>query len=96
MATFAYSCPVDGPFDLRFPVGTAAAVADCPTCGSGASRVFTAPMISTGDRGRAALIERCERTASAPDVVTAPPPAGRRPQRPAPTRNPAWAKLPRP
>lgn len=96
MATFSYRCPVDGPFDLRLPVGAATARAECPRCGTDASRVFTVPMIATGSRKHAALIERCERTASEPDVVTSPAARPRPARSGTAAHNPAWAKLPRP
>jgi hypothetical protein len=77
MATFLYRCPADGTLEMHWPVGTAPRQVPCPACGGGASRVYTAPLVSRGSRSAVALIDRTERTRYEPEVVTGPPPAGR-------------------
>jgi len=94
MAMFSYRCAQDGLVDVARPVGTAPAHIACPTCGTDAVRVFTAPMLSLASRALVAAIDRSERTREQPDVVDAPPSA-RAPQART-TRNPALARLPRP
>ena len=95
MALYQYVCDDDGPFDASSPIGTAAPRRPCPACSGEARRVFTAPMLSRASRPAVAAIERAERSAHEPDVVTSLPPAGRR--RPAPAQpSPAQRRLPRP
>jgi putative FmdB family regulatory protein len=98
VATFAYRCTDDGPFDVVRPIGTATATSSCPHCGAEAVRVWTAPRLSLASPAAMSALDRAERSRSEPDVVTAPPPrpTGRRPHRPAGTVNPALQRLPRP
>ncbi|MGY1709193.1 FmdB family zinc ribbon protein [Geodermatophilus sp. SYSU D00758] len=91
MAVYQYRCTDHGVLEVGRPIGTAAEREPCPACGVPATRVFTAPRLALGDAGARALIERAERSASEPDVVSAPPS-----RRPAPAVNPAHARLPRP
>jgi hypothetical protein len=106
MATFTYRCALpgcsvgasaaDGLFDAAFPIGTAPARTGCPTCGSDAVRVFTAPALLSGGGQVRSAIERAEKSRFEPDVVTSLPPVRRgRPTRSAPS-NPALRRLPRP
>ncbi|MCW2716282.1 MAG: hypothetical protein QOG20_482 [Pseudonocardiales bacterium] len=95
MATYGYRCDVDGPVDVKLPIGTAPATIACPNCGEPAARVFTAPMLGLADRRRLAAIEHGEKSRDEPDVVSAPAGAPRRQTRMAPP-NPAFARLPRP
>ncbi len=93
MATYEYRCAGHGDFAVRYPIGEAVAVAPCPACGSDAVRVFSAPLLTRTSRPLAAAIERSERSAEAPEVVSAVP--GRR--RAAPPRvAPGRPRLPRP
>jgi putative FmdB family regulatory protein len=93
MVVYVYRCAKHGLSEQRSPIGTADPTAACPTCGSAATRVFTAPRLSLGSPARRALIDRTERTRDEPEVVSAPP----RPGRSAPvTADPALRRLPRP
>jgi putative FmdB family regulatory protein len=97
MATYTYRCGVDGPLDVRRPIGTAPATVPCPTCGTTAQRVITAPMLGLADRARTGLIDRTEATRSEPAVVSSIPTApgpGRAPR--APRLDPRTRHLPRP
>jgi putative FmdB family regulatory protein len=93
MATYEYRCPRDGDFDVKFPVGTAASRVHCSVCGSEAVRVFSAPLLARTPRPLVAAIDRAERSAEAPDVVSTIPAKPRARRLPV---NPAHARLPRP
>ncbi len=94
MATYVYRCDTHGVTERSLPIGTARPTTRCTTCGAIAVRVFTAPRLSLGDATRRALIDRTERTADQPDVVSSP---GPRPSRRVPvSANPALRRLPRP
>lgn len=93
MATYTYRCAVDGPVDVRLPIGTAPAALDCPACGAPAPRRFVAPMLGLAHRGALAALDRAEASRSAPAVVSAPPAA---PRRATPRLDPRTARLPRP
>ena len=95
MARYGYRCSIDGPLEITLPIGTAPATVACPSCGEPSARVFSAPMLGLADRGRMAVIDHCEASRDAPDVVSAP--AGRARRRtPMAPPNPAFARLPRP
>ncbi|WP_432561646.1 FmdB family zinc ribbon protein [Kineococcus sp. SYSU DK003] len=100
MSSYEYRCARDGVFEQRHAMGTAPPTGTCPQCGGSSSRVFSPPLLGTRARGALSLIDATERTASEPDVVSAPPP--RRTGGPArtaksrPEPNPALARLPRP
>ncbi|MER5705468.1 zinc ribbon domain-containing protein [Micromonospora sp. NPDC002296] len=91
MATYEYRCPQDGNFDTVLPIGTAGTAARCPRCGCPAARVFSAPRLARTPARLRHAIDRAERSAETPDVVTHIP--GRQPVRRSP--NPAHARLPR-
>jgi putative FmdB family regulatory protein len=94
MAQYVYRCDDHGLTERSLPIGTAGPTTPCPTCGSAAARVITAPRLSLGDATRRALIDRTERTRDEPRVVSSPP---SRPARTAAaTANPALRRLPRP
>jgi putative FmdB family regulatory protein len=94
MAAYVYRCDEHGLTERSLPIGTAGRTTDCPTCGSPAARVFTAPRLTLGDATRRALIDRTERTRDEPEVVSSP---GPRPARRTPVAgNPALRRLPRP
>jgi putative FmdB family regulatory protein len=95
MATYAYRCEVDGPLDVRRPIGTAPTTVPCPACGATAQRMITAPMLGLADRGRMAVIDRAEASRTEPSVVSAIPSAPRS-TRPAPRLDPRTRHLPRP
>ncbi len=97
MVLYVYRCAEHGVTEHSRPIGAAGRTAPCPTCGSAAARVFTAPRLSLGSSARRALIDRTERTRDVPDVVSAPPPRPSGRGRPDPTAsNPALRRLPRP
>jgi putative FmdB family regulatory protein len=98
VAIYEYRCDDDGVFDVTRPFGTAPETVACPVCGSDAKRVFSVGMLRCGTRPAVfAAIERSEKSAHEPEVVTSVPSAGAPPPR---TRvvplNPTLARLPRP
>ncbi len=95
MATYTYRCGLDGPIDVRRPIGTAPATVPCPDCGAPASRVITAPMLGFADPSRLAVIDRAEASRTDPPVVSSVPSrSGRAARRPRP--DPRTSLLPRP
>ena len=94
MATYTYRCTVDGPVDVRRPIGTAPATVPCPACGASAPRVITAPMLGLADRARMGLIDRAQASRTDPAVVSALPSAPR--TAPSARLDPRTSKLPRP
>jgi len=94
---YEYRCETDGLFDAMWPLGTAPESAGCPICGGAARRVISAPRIKSGSRvGLYAAIERSERSAHEPEVVTAIPSAGKKRRTPVLPLTPTLARLPRP
>jgi hypothetical protein len=92
LATYEYRCPLDGDFELRFPLGEAVPVVRCTTCHGEAGRVWSAPLLARTPRPLSAAIDRAEGSAEAPQVVSRIP--GRRPAAATPA-DPARARLPR-
>jgi putative FmdB family regulatory protein len=45
MTVYEYRCTECGPFDVARPIGEARPEEPCRTCGDGARRVFTSPML---------------------------------------------------
>ena len=64
MPTYEYRCETDGTFDVSLPMGTAGPTRPCPICRGDASRVFTAPRISTAPRHLMAAIDNARRIAA--------------------------------
>jgi putative FmdB family regulatory protein len=95
MAMYGFRCAVDGPFDVRLPIGTAPAALDCPSCGEPSRRVFSSAMLGFADRGRMSVLDHCERSRHAPEVVSAPAGTARK-RTPTAPANPKLARLPRP
>ena len=96
MTTFSYRCAEDGSFDVVRPIGTALKVMTCPTCGTDAVRVYTAPMLSFAPASLMRVIEGTEMTRETPAVVSALPSTAKA-RRTSPTSaNPALSRLPRP
>ncbi|WP_346621786.1 zinc ribbon domain-containing protein [Blastococcus montanus] len=95
MALYLYRCDEHGISERSLPMGMAERQVACPSCGSPAARVFTAPRLSLGDPARRALIDRTERTRDEPAVVSSPGPRPARRAAPVAT-NPALRRLPRP
>ncbi len=94
MAMYAFRCRECGPFDARFPIGTAPEGSPCPDCGRSSSRVITAPGIGNRRNPYRSTVERTMASADAPQIVSSLPGGSRRA---APvTTNPLHRKLPRP
>lgn len=93
MAIYSYRCAIDGPVDVRRPIGTAPATIACPACGATSARMITAPMLGLADPTRMALLDRTAASRFEPDVVSSLP-TGPRPA--APRLDPRTRKLPRP
>ncbi|MCM3847705.1 zinc ribbon domain-containing protein [Pseudonocardia sp. DR1-2] len=93
MATYSYRCRVHGEFDARLPLGAAPGSRGCPVCGTQAPRRWSG--VALLGRGPAvALVDRCERSRTEPEVVTSIPARPRTARRPAPSA--AAHRLPRP
>ncbi|WP_204045290.1 FmdB family zinc ribbon protein [Acrocarpospora phusangensis] len=93
MAVYAYRCPNCSEIEVVFPIGTASASASCPDCGATSVRVFSAPMLARTPTALSAQLQRAERSASEPEVVTSPP---SRRGGPKVGVHPATSRLPRP
>ncbi|GAA2611901.1 FmdB family zinc ribbon protein [Actinomadura fulvescens] len=93
MVTYLYRCARCGPFDLALPMGEARPERPCARCDGAARRVFTAPSLSRSGDPLTRAMDAQEASAHEPRLVTAPPPARRRPTPPA---DPRHALLPRP
>jgi putative FmdB family regulatory protein len=94
MTTYAFRCRDCGPFDARYPVGTAPDRSTCPECAGPSMRLITAPGISGGRNPYRSAVERSKASADAPQVVSSLPKSGRRPV--PVSSNPLHRKLPRP
>jgi putative FmdB family regulatory protein len=92
---YQYRCQQDGAVDLRWPMGSAPEQARCPSCGGSVARSISAPMLSLAPRARMAAIDRAEKSADAPDVVSNLPPRSARQRTPRAT-SPLQQRLPRP
>jgi len=93
MATYTYRCAIDGPVDVRRPIGTAPVTVPCPACGATSSRMITAPMLGLADPSRMAVLDRTAASRFEPGVVSSIPTS---PRTPAPRLDPRTSKLPRP
>ena len=93
MAIYTYRCAIDGPVDVRKPIGTAPSTVSCPACGATSSRVITAPMLGLADPARMAVLDRTGASAHEPPVVSSIP---RAPHRATPRLDPRTSRLPRP
>lgn len=99
MVSYLYQCGAHGCFEIRRPIGDADMIADCPSCGTAGRRVYSAPRLAFAPRDRMVAIDRAERSAEQPEVVSAPEGGRRRAPgapRPAWAANPALSRLPRP
>lgn len=74
MAIYAYRCPRCRDVEATFPIGTAPGTVPCPDCGATATRMLTAPMLTRTSAALSPRLERAERSAFEPDVVTSLPP----------------------
>jgi putative FmdB family regulatory protein len=94
MPTYAFRCQDCGPYDERYPIGTAPDRSSCPGCGGPSVRLITAPGLTGGRNPYRGAVERTVASAETPQVVSALPGRGRR-SIPIST-NPLHRKLPRP
>lgn len=95
MTIYEYQCDQDGSFELNLRLGTATESAICPSCGSAAVRVVSAPFFRSKSRAAlTAAIDYAEKSRHEPDVVSAVPPDGSR--RPTIQLTPKLMGLPRP
>ncbi|MEE1621737.1 zinc ribbon domain-containing protein [Zafaria sp. Z1313] len=93
MPLYEFRCPEGTSTEASFSMASAPDVVDCPCCGGPARRRMGVPRLSIGGSAAFGLIDRAERSAHEPDVVTSLPGAGRR--APRYTSNPLHQKLPR-
>ncbi len=70
MPIYAFSCATCGPFDVLRGAADAGAPAACPACGAVARRVFTPPGLALLAKPLRGALEREEKSAHEPDVVT--------------------------
>jgi putative FmdB family regulatory protein len=96
MATYEYRCDEDGAFEVTRALGRAPASVSCPACGSEGRRVFSPPMLTSTPRALGAAIDRAEKSAHEPEVVTSLPPAPARKRTPVLPLTPTLRRLPRP
>jgi putative FmdB family regulatory protein len=78
MPTYGYACAICGTFEVIRTMAAAGAPAECPDCGQPGRRRFTPPALRSVSPGLRRALDTQARSANAPDVVTAPPPSGRR------------------
>jgi putative FmdB family regulatory protein len=67
---YAFTCAECGPFEIVRGVTDAGAPAACACCGATARRVFTPPNLALLARPMRGALDREERSAHEPDVVT--------------------------
>ncbi|MFD0883344.1 FmdB family zinc ribbon protein [Streptosporangium algeriense] len=93
MTVYTYRCPHCSEIEAIFPIGTAPAAVPCPDCGAASARTFSAPMLTRTPTAVSTQLQRAERSASEPEVVTSLP---RRRSGGAVALHPATGRLPRP
>jgi putative FmdB family regulatory protein len=76
MPTYEYTCPVCGGFEVWRPAAHAGEPVACPDCGAPSARRFGPPNLRLTPAPLGAAIERSERSAYEPEVVTSPPRGG--------------------
>lgn len=97
MAIYEYRCDQDGVFDITRPLGTAPASAECPVCGSAASRVFSTAVFRSRSRSAwSAAIDHAEKSRYEPEVVSTLPSTGARKRARVLPLTPTLRGLPRP
>ena len=93
MAIYGYRCPHCSDIEVAFPIGTATAAVPCPDCGATSVRAFSTPMLARTPAAVSAQLQRAERSAAEPEVVTSLP---RRRGTASVAAHPATRRLPRP
>ena len=96
MVAYEYRCLVHGVFVEDFGMGDAPVSVVCGTCGQGAGRFYSAPILQRANPDRMALIDRAEKSRDEPDVVSSLPPRHPSKRTPMAPPNPALQRLPRP
>jgi len=81
MPLYDYSCPACGVFEKWQPAARAGDPVACPGCGAEARRRYTPPNVVRTPVPVARAIERSERSAYEPRVVTRQPGSGSRSRR---------------
>lgn len=94
MPTYTYACPACGTFDETRAMAHRGDPARCPACSRSSRRVFQAPALLHASPALNRAVEQAGRSAEAPEVTTAIPPAAGRPVRPRSGR--PYPPLPRP
>ena len=70
MPIYAFDCTECGPFEVMRPMADSALPASCPRCANEARRVFSPPGLALLDRPVRTALDREEKSAHEPDVVT--------------------------
>ena len=70
MPRYDYSCERCGPFEAWRPMSEYSAPSDCPSCGSPAPRMVTAPFIANMNPHTRIAHERNEKSAHEPRVMS--------------------------
>ena len=95
MPLYDYFCSDCGSFREMIRIADCALDQPCPSCGSQAQRMLSAPMVLNGRRSPMfSAIDRAEKSRHEPEVDTSLPPSGVR--RPQVRMTPEQRKLPRP
>jgi putative FmdB family regulatory protein len=95
MVFYQYLCHTHGAFNITRRLGKAPSQAPCPSCGSQARRMLSAPTVLNGRRSSLfSAMDRAEKSRHEPEVVTSLPPSGVR--RPQVRMTPELRRLPRP
>ena len=70
MVFYEYLCHTDGAFNIMRRLGKAPSKAPCPSCGSQAQRMLSAPMVLNGRRSSLfSAIDRAKKSRHEPEVV---------------------------
>lgn len=96
MPTYTFRCVNGDAFDQRHSITAIPSTATCPHCEQPATRILTAPYLSAAGSSAFGLIDRSERSAHEPEVVSGTLPGGRRSPGTAYTKNPLHQRLPKP
>ena len=95
MPIYEFKC-VDGHVtDMQLPMSSETRQIDCPSCGSQARRLISAPSVRRLDANLTRAVEATQKSAYEPRVVDSVPSSGNA-RAPKTTANPQHARLPRP
>ena len=76
MPTYDYRCPECGIVERFHAMGAAPPTEGCPTCGTVAARVFSAPSLRRTPGHLVSALERAEKSRDEPEVVRREPKKG--------------------